>query len=485
MPISQNIENMGGRAIYGYNQAIKKAINEQVAIEFGMAVAQPQAGAPVYGSAVAGAPRKRQLDWQGRRGGGMRMTTPQAPKRLGLGFQPPPEVVPAAPALQLSAISPVLLQPTTATLSMAVPLGQATLSSVPLGATVASMSESKRGVDLNLDEFSLTEAKTASEERQLGDWGFCQVSSGNLSASMVDEFWASVDGRAKASSFLEEGKQLLWRVFNPHLSDRRDEGDLFVPPSTNFSHVQSLIDLTTDEQYFRQQRASHFCSADFSKSSPGFLFPRTWICSVEVSNGPWPEEGLRSSKLHAVQDHTLSTSALKLITPTFDKYADDGTRFRIYTVGSLEVRTVQEHDSAEVIGAVFSKGGVKQSPVDNAVAWQMHKENRVAKVVFYVEKSQPDFAYFVLIEMVEQNVLVAELSKTGAAMWEWNPSSLDERRSLAKALSVVDCSQQQRKISANEVRSVCPAAHGVGSHRARKDFALAVRSAVVDRLEGN
>ena len=33
---------------------------------------------------------------------------------------------------------------------------------------------------------------------------------------------------------------------------------------------------------------------------------------------------------------------------------DNGTSFRIFRVGSLEVRTTQEYDATEIVGAVFS-----------------------------------------------------------------------------------------------------------------------------------
>eukprot|EP00972_Heterocapsa_arctica_P093000 13716328-Heterocapsa_arctica.AAC.1 len=33
---------------------------------------------------------------------------------------------------------------------------------------------------------------------------------------------------------------------------------------------------------------------------------------------------------------------------------EDGMRFRIYRVGSIEIRTTQVHDGEEVVGAVFS-----------------------------------------------------------------------------------------------------------------------------------
>merc|ERR1711870_176007 len=68
-------------------------------------------------------------------------------------------------------------------------------------------------------------------------------------------------------------------------------------------------------------------------------------------------EGKCRPQLHPRQDfaqaHMLE-DALESIVPDFDKATEDGSRFSIYRVGSLEVRTITEPDCEPVIGAVFS-----------------------------------------------------------------------------------------------------------------------------------
>merc|ERR1712232_1541107 len=112
-----------------------------------------------------------------------------------------------------------------------------------MAGSVAAFVDS-RGVDFNLESFKLNEAKSVPEETVLGHWGRCLFASGDASPLMVDDFWSNIDCKGDGSIFQEEGGRLLRNVFNPHLSDRRDEGERFVPPSTSFSHVQKLIDLT-------------------------------------------------------------------------------------------------------------------------------------------------------------------------------------------------------------------------------------------------
>ena len=41
----------------------------------------------------------------------------------------------------------------------------------------------------------------------------------------------------------DEDCDLLQKVFNPSLADRRAEGELFIPPDASYSYVQKLRDL--------------------------------------------------------------------------------------------------------------------------------------------------------------------------------------------------------------------------------------------------
>jgi hypothetical protein len=449
-PVSNEIANYGQRAIYP--NVLDRALN----LETGGTVRQYAAD-----SAPVGAPRKRQLNWRSRRGGGMRLTTPQMPKRLGLGFEPQ----------QLTRMLPQVLPPHPLSAAPLPPsLGLAPLAPLSVAGTVQA-----KGVDLNLDKFCLDNSNIVAEETALFDWGSCLLPSKDNSASIVDAFWASVDGKS-VSPFEDEGNRLLKSRFNPHVSDRREEGDLFIPPSTKFSNVQSLIDRVADEDTFRQHRMEHFCSPQFERSTPSFLFPRSWTCSVEVTDEQ-DRGGSRHASMSAVIDHKLTVAVVKSLVPKFDKYTEDGTRFRIYNVGSLEVRTVQEHDVAEVIGAVFSKSATKQPTLETDQSLIMHGRSKVSKVSLYVEKCEPSFGYFVVLETLEGNLVVADLPKFGSARWEWNPIDLDCRRSLAKIVNSVECTAVQDMLTISDIQNSCSTyenLHGSSSHSDRKNFAVGV-----------
>merc|ERR1712110_843958 len=89
-----------------------------------------------------------------------------------------------------------------------------------------------RGVDLNLDQFDLSQAMKVSSNES------CDVPSGNA-------FWSALEA---SSGFEDEYKNLFNAIFNPCLSDRRDEGDRFIPPNMNISYLEKLGNLVKEEK---------------------------------------------------------------------------------------------------------------------------------------------------------------------------------------------------------------------------------------------
>merc|ERR1712113_837747 len=100
----------------------------------------------------------------------------------------------------------------------------------------------------------------------------------------------------------------------------------------------------------------HFFSDEFIVGNAGPLFPACWTMSPTiVGEGVAPAT---ARPLWARPDCKAAAQAfehaLKSVSPEFDKSTEDGTAYRIYRLGSIEVRTSQDHDEQEVIGAVFS-----------------------------------------------------------------------------------------------------------------------------------
>merc|ERR1719277_206897 len=136
---------------------------------------------------------------------------------------------------------------------------------------------------------------------------------------------------------------MLRQIFNPHLSDRRGEGNLFVGLDPSEAYLQRLRRLLEEEVGVRQWRKDHFFSKNFAIGNAGPLFPASWSFAVEV-------EEARGHRLDPRFIDEVKMAALKPSERIFDKAAEDGLRFRIYRHGEFEVRTVQEHDGEESIG---------------------------------------------------------------------------------------------------------------------------------------
>jgi hypothetical protein len=204
-----------------------------------------------------------------------------------------------------------------------------------------------RGVDLNLDEFSLSEAGAYAGDLQAA----------GADAPIGSAFWSSIDSVDEAA-FKGEDSKLLQEIFNRTLSDRRDEGDLFMPPATSPAYVQRLRNLVKEEGLAREERKRHFISSDFKEANAGLLFPSSWQASFQLAKGQDVQQGSRLQPrpeylCQAASDALRST--LATAEPSFDKTTEDGARFRVYHVGKLEVRTIQERASdEEELGAVFA-----------------------------------------------------------------------------------------------------------------------------------
>merc|ERR1719471_1158346 len=121
-----------------------------------------------------------------------------------------------------------------ATLSAGLATRQFQRSFGPMGVQPARVA----GVDLNLNEFNLS-APTDLERSDI-------VAKLDEGVDISEAFWMNIEGNS-SSMFNEDDRLLLSQVFNPALSDRRNEGDRFVPPDTNREYVQRLRALVQEE----------------------------------------------------------------------------------------------------------------------------------------------------------------------------------------------------------------------------------------------
>jgi len=263
--------------------------------------------------------------------------------------------------------------------------------------------------------------------------------------SIGDGFWSSLHSDSKV--FKEDDRSLLKAIFNPKLSDRHSEGDLFAPPDASHAYVARLRGLVKEEEAVRQRRTEEFFSQNFVMDEPSSLFPLSWKASFESSMRveKRPQATLIARPDYKDKAAELLQTALQASAPVFDKCTEEGMRFRIYSLGKLEVRTLQEESKEEVVGAVFSTQPAAKAAGPHV---DVDEHDRIIKATLYTERSAGSAKtscpgalrqYYVIIETMKGSKIRMECSATGEATWEPEPADLEDRNSLAKVLLGTVC----------------------------------------------
>jgi hypothetical protein len=310
-----------------------------------------------------------------------------------------------------------------------------------------------QGVDLRLDNFDLTSVTRVSKETQ-GSWA-TDVRPLDECMALGDAFWTSLD--ESKDVFKAEDHTLLKKVFNSSLSDRRAEGDLFCPPDASHSYVTKLRDLVKQEETIREQRREHFLSKSFVMNEPGHVFPASWTSALAVSRGSVrvsnldarPRGALTARPEYKGHAAELLESSLKSSAPVFERSTEEGMCFRIYRLGSLEIRTTQELGAKEVVGAVFSirnptscSGKEEGQRSLEAIAPQekiVHASEFVERAFVPGGKSSALRRYYVVLETENGHTILMERLPDGKVTWEEDPEDLEDRNSLAKVTRASAC----------------------------------------------
>merc|ERR1712129_52933 len=110
--------------------------------------------------------------------------------------------------------------------------------------------------------------------------------------------------------------------------------------------------------------------------------------------------------------------------------------------GSLEVRTTQMHDGAEIVGMMFSvREGLPRSSHT-----EIQGSEKVVKVTVYVkamhsepqEGTAPRFTYYAVLATESGSIIVTEQVKD-VVTWDENVEDLADCNSLAKLICIVPC----------------------------------------------
>jgi hypothetical protein len=363
-----------------------------------------------------------------------------AVRRQGLARFAPGQLMKGVPSLATS-VAPGAAIGASMTMPARHRLGaMAPLMGRPMAASIGAQSSDRlQGVDLRLDSFDLSEAKRVSLEAQEGSWNG-QLKSLDECVAIGTSFWSSLDTEEKI--FKDEDCKLLKAIFDPKLTDRRSERELFSPPDASHTYVARLRQLVKEEEGVRQRRKEEFFSQNFDMDQPSSLFPLSWKAAFESSTSPkqCPRAALTPRPDYKDKAAELLQSALRGNATVFEKSTEEGLRFRIYSLGVLEVRTAQEVDGEEIVGAVFSTQPLPKTAGSSA---DIDEHQRVTKATLYVERAGgciktacPSACrrYFMVVETVNGQRICMELQPTGAATLELEPADLDDRISLAKAL---------------------------------------------------
>jgi hypothetical protein len=345
-------------------------------------------------------------------------------------------------AITSMATGAAFVPPAAAAVSAAAPSGAVTRAVVAPRPLDAEAAPRLQGVDLRLDTFDLSSTKRVSLEAQEGSWS-CEAKSLDQCVSMGDAFWSCLE--SDTDRFAEDDRDLLKAIFNPGLSDRRCEGDLFTPPDAGYANVTKLRALVKEEEKVRQRRKELFFSKDFVMEAPGPLFPASWAPSVEIGHAPTARQLCERTEYTGTAAAVLQ-QVLKSSIPVFDRMTEEGLRFLIYQLGSLEVRTTQDADGEETIGSVFaicSPRSPKAKKLGSLSCTQA--KEKIIRATEYVERmcdqssNMPSFSchYYVVFETEQgRKILLEHNSKE--AKWDDAPVELEDRNSLAKVIRTVD-----------------------------------------------
>merc|ERR1712183_1034700 len=134
---------------------------------------------------------------------------------------------------------------------------------------------------------------------------------------MGDAIFACLDSSTQLSK--DDDHVLLRSIFHPALTDRRTEGDLFVPPSARHSYVHKLRALVKDEETMRAKRKEAFLSVDFKMEAPGSLFPHSWTASIEVAEGLKFAKDVTLQACPECKHQAILRSVIEETSPVFDE----------------------------------------------------------------------------------------------------------------------------------------------------------------------
>jgi len=334
--------------------------------------------------------------------------------------------------------------------------------------------EMPQGVDLNLDKFSLS-----TEERFKGRLPPCSGDASSLEArtTLGKAFLHNLRQKSWPGMKADDQKLLL-NIFDVPQCDRTEEGDAFTPPDPNLEYILKVRSLVGEERGIRDRRRVRFADKNFVMANPGPEFPRAWTSRFQIetegriSYTAPTKFGLVKLDVDEAFKRSMLEDVIPKAVPEFHQVTEDGVIYRIYKLGSLEVRTIQEVDASEMVHVVFSSRAVSWETRGSKPQDVLGKE-KLARCKVYIEAMEHEACnnYYVVLETEEKTLIVAERMADGSLCWLQNPHNLEDRNSLAKLLFTADCKEGLHMAAVKQHFEALPRDDGLDC---RKRFAKAL-----------
>ncbi|CAJ1399897.1 unnamed protein product [Effrenium voratum] len=295
--------------------------------------------------------------------------------------------------------------------------------------------EMPQGVDLNLDKFDLSRVDRF--ERLPA----CSGKPGSLEAKVTLGRVFLEALRSGFGQLKQEHREMLQKIFSSPECDRTQEGQSFMPPDPNAEYTMRLQSLVNDEKLLFDRRKMYFFDKGFKAGDAGSEFPRSWTSRFQIEkDGRAPvsnKAGLFKVDVDEAFSESLLSDVLPTAAPEFNQKTEDGSTFRIYKIGSLEVRTVQEQGKPEQVGVVFSSRAPTWDLKSKKV--ELKDEEKLQQCQVYIEAAEGEGArqpchYYMVFQASNKTLVVTEKLSTGQTTWAVNPQNLEDRNSLAKLL---------------------------------------------------
>merc|ERR1711988_1247686 len=144
---------------------------------------------------------------------------------MGPTLRAPAQFAASVSALKPAPVSMTRMPPAAGLTAMRAPAASVSAVARPT-VPLAPPTRQAQGVDLNLGKFDLSTASYATAQM-----GTCTADLDSMEAKVAigDAFWAAVDS-PNQDAFKSEHQAMFQEIFHPCMSDRRTEGNVFMPP---------------------------------------------------------------------------------------------------------------------------------------------------------------------------------------------------------------------------------------------------------------